>query len=152
MQQEIQTFCLNFIIQEWKDMRMFFAKENKTPEGAWVCQFEPMQTSDEYPNDKIHTLSHTWYLTSDGLEKRNPWDYANFSAMHITQLWSSGSVRVPSGIFNRGFHEIAISRFALYEGTDLAYLDFAWGGLFGRGYKLDCSDLQNITKLELWKS
>jgi hypothetical protein len=92
-------------------------------------------------------------LTKEGLEERNPWDYANFSAIHITQLWSSKSEWMSSDVFGgRELHEIALARFAPYIGTDEVYLDYLWGRLFGRGYVIDCTDLTNIKRSEVWRS
>jgi hypothetical protein len=73
MNPEVQAYCLNFIVEEWKALhRMEFPADYVPSWGVWICQFEPINKANEAPRDELHTLAHAWFLTKEGLEEKNP--------------------------------------------------------------------------------
>jgi hypothetical protein len=95
-----------------------------------------------------------WFLDATGYPEHHVWEYQRFIAVQHNQPWCSNrNWREPSLISDRGRREIGEAAFAPYQnGCDYDY-DWHFGGLFGRGYRLNQrEDSKTFLTEELWRS
>ena len=131
MDKSIQKACLFEIQRLWLG-----AEEPMRPNTAWIAEHQPVPPDT---NNATTPVVKSWLLSERGIEQRTAADYVRLITVHSGTHWASGNVQPPStGVFGR-VHSIGLAAFAHIENSDRIYLDFAWGGLFGRGaeYRFD---------------
>jgi hypothetical protein len=86
---------------------------------------------------------NAWLLSERGIEKRKAQDFVRFVAVHSGQHLRSETRPPPAkGVFNNRpshTHTIGLAAFAPIQNLEAIYLEFIWGGTFGRGseYRFD---------------
>ncbi|MFZ6679079.1 hypothetical protein [Undibacterium sp. Tian12W] len=131
----IQQACLNEIRKIWLE-----AEENMRPYSVWIAEHSPVSKDCAHADTQV---CHAWLMDHDGIAKRSASDYVRFRTVQSGVHWNSLTIpALPSAIFNdRPFriHSIGLASFAPVSESELIYLDFIWGGTFGRGahYQFD---------------
>ncbi len=68
---------------------------------------------------------------------RGALDFVRFITVHAGGAWAQGANKPPAlAVFNNRpgrIHTIGLASFAPIQESALVYLDFVWGGTFGRG-------------------
>lgn len=77
-----------------------------------------------------------WFLDKNGMGERSVWEFRRFIVVHFEQPWCGRIWEEPSIPINTKRYEIGMAAFAQYEGGSDVYLDWVWGGLFGRGWRV----------------
>lgn len=131
----IQRACLDEIHKLWLE-----AEENMRPYLVWIAEHSPVSKDCEHPDTPV---CHAWLMDRDGLVKRSASDYVRFMTVQSGVYWNSlGFPVLSSAIFNDRpscTYSIGLASFASVRESELIYLEFIWGGKFGRGahYKFD---------------
>ena len=77
---------------------------------------------------------NAWFLDESGLKERSVWDYQWFHVFQFVQPWSSLWPNLPNpALWGRHRYEIGLVSFAPLEGQELIYVEYIWGGTYGRG-------------------
>ncbi len=95
---------------------------------------------DGRPNN---ILLSAWFLTDEGIEERDPYEYARFVLCH----------QIPGdAIWGSPYHQIGMAAFASsLNNPGLVYLEYQWGNLLGRGFWGDIGSSSNLViKDQTW--
>jgi hypothetical protein len=135
MDPEIEQACLAEVRRAWTA-----SAEGLRPDTAWIAEYLPVPAGTRQPDTSV---VKAWLLSKAGIERRPADEYVRFLTVHYGLHWHSGIFApMPSGVFNNrpGYtHTIGLAAFAPVEDSELIYLDYIWGGMFGRGaeYRYD---------------
>lgn len=146
----IQQVCLDEIHQLWLE-----AEENMRPYSVWIAEHSPVSKNCEHPDTPV---CHAWFMDRDGIVKRSASDYSRFMTVQSGVHWNSLRFPVlPSAVFNDRsscIHSIGLASFAPVRESELIYLEFIWGGKFGRGahYKFDEKRQIVLCEKNVWVS
>ena len=129
MDPAVEQACLAEIAQAWRN-----APEGLRPDTAWIAQYQPVPAGTRQPDTSV---LKAWLLGALGIESRPVDEYLRFLTDQYGSDRQSGIFApMPSGVFNNRpglTHTSGLAAFAPVQDADLIYLDYIWGGLFGRG-------------------
>jgi hypothetical protein len=155
MNPEFQALCLQFITDEWRKLRPIERRDEppfQPPWGVWIRLYEPISLKRNVVRDPEDRVLKVWFLNRRGLEERDPWEYARFVVANWDRPWASIPPCPPVAIWGY-MHEIAMAAFADYPEEDRIYLEYQWGRVWGRGYRMKVNELGALEIEEtLWRS
>lgn len=159
MKLEHQNICLSFIEKEWKQVRARQAgqeKQSEDPWAVWIRLYAPIPINQNDLSDLEDTIAKTWFLTKNGIEERNPWEYARFITAKGYLQWPNWWSRPRDKIWGDQVHQIALAAFANIIDHEEIYLELQWGGRWGSGYHMEIDKSANKTiiqpKHHVWRS
>lgn len=144
---QARTFLLQDIIQSWNSL-----DQGSRPWGVWIRQHTPLPSN---ATEIMTPVSAVWFLDYKGIQQESIWTYARFHTVHFEQPWCTGTFKKPFFKTNlsRRTYEIGFAAFATYCDNDDACLEFTWGPLFGRGFRVAIGRTGQVYKIErLWVS
>lgn len=92
-----------------------------------------------------------WRFDERGIVPVRVWDYERFASLHFNPLWNSARI-APSAIFGPRTHEIGIATLCEFPDTKEYYVDYHWGGRYGRGFAVTVEGHCIKSVRELWRS
>lgn len=106
----LQSKIIEYIQGKWK-------KHNSSneQEGIWLALHEPMNLNDNEPDTPV---IRAWFIKNNSVEEKKPIDYKVF---------------MDFGLRSEKTYTIAFSNAALIKESDLIYIGYQLGGLYGRG-------------------
>ncbi len=118
----------------YKILDTWISTQNRMrPWGVWIVEHESL------PNQTYELTSdvrNAWFLSDDGIKEMGAWSYVRYLIVQSGKYWYTGCGPCPSNIFSERLrNEIGISGFAKYQNFDDFYLEWQFGGVFGRGYR-----------------
>jgi hypothetical protein len=144
----IRQYLLERIESEWRSLPSEYQ-----PWGIWIREYAPIQ------NDVTHGVGYkkvpqnVWFLTKDGISERSIWEFERFRTVQFEQPWCKRMFHEPLALQSKRTFEIGLTAFAQYEDTLNAYLEFTWGGLWGRGWRMTFDENGTlINSKDLWIS
>ena len=152
MKAKTEALCLQYITNEWRELRSDLRHDESLSWAVWIRLYNPISVGMNSVGDQVNTLMKVWFLTERGLEERDPWEYARFIMVNSYRPWSAMSTP-PQVIIWGEIHEIGLAAFAECIEQDLIYLEYQWGNLWGKGYcmKVDVEGQLQIEK-RVWIS
>jgi hypothetical protein len=120
--------CLSEIERIWRQ-----TPDGRKPWGVWIAYHQPIRRDADYPDTDV---IFAWFLSNEGLQQRGACAYVRFRIVQSGKHWSSGIYPIaPSPVFGKvhQMNEIGLASFAAVQDEPLVYLDFLWGGTYGRG-------------------
>jgi len=138
MKSQIQNCCLEYIVNEWEQLQPLQIENELSaapPWGVWIRLYEPIAYDQNYLHDHENTIIEVWFLTKQGLEKRDPWEYARFITANGFRPWSIMFRKPHEAVWGKKYHEIGLAAFAEIIDEDKVYLEMQWGSGWGRGYQ-----------------
>jgi hypothetical protein len=150
MEDWIVEDLLERITREWS-----LLNEEHRPWGVWIRQYPPIADDVDMIGRNSLVPVRAWFLDATGCPAHNVWEYQRFIAVQFDQLWCSNrNWQEPSLIrSNIGHWEIGEAAFAPYQNGRDYYYDWHFGGLCGRGYRLNQRDhSKTFLKADLWVS
>ncbi|MBS1795655.1 MAG: hypothetical protein JSS81_17500 [Acidobacteria bacterium] len=147
---EVQTFFLLEIEREWSALGKRFPAP---PWGVWIREYRA--AGAEQSGFRIDAVpQNVWFLDKKGFRRKPPNDFQRFLLVQTGRLWNDGFFGgFESVVWSRGdrfFHELGLAAFAPVEDAkNLYYLEYIWGGRFGRGH---CVDIGRGLRHAVWKN
>ena len=135
METKTETLCLQYITNAWRELRSYLRHDESLSWAVWIRLYNPISVGMNSVDDYVNTLMKVWFLTERGLEERDPWEYARFIVVNSYRPWSSMSTPPHVTIWGKT-HEIGLAAFAECIEQDLIYLEYQWGNLWGKGYRM----------------
>jgi hypothetical protein len=146
MQPALIDFALNRIQQEWNCLET-------RPWGVWIGQYTPVPEPFTDSLNSWSSLQRAWFLSGSGLNPRSVQDYWRMMVLHWEKPWCSKTDRERTFWSITGGFEIGFASFAQYDNSGDLYLELQWGGLHGRGWRLEMQvDCVLIQSRALWVS
>lgn len=140
-----QLSCLRFLASHWDSL-----PRERRGWAAWLIQRASRNPEAQHFDSQVIAA---WFLESASLSRRPLSNYATFEVTQMVRPWVAEGVSVsPNPIFG-DVHEIGLASFcALVGGSDF-YLDFQWGGRFGKGLQVrPTKDGRLQLRQDLWIS
>ena len=131
MQEKIKRYLLARIIREWMSL-----PDGSRPWGVWLRYYAPIATDIDHIGTNTSVPLQAWFLDKDGISERSVWEYQRFLVVHWEQPWCGRIWKERSLPISTGTYEIGLAAFAPYEDSSDVYLDWIWGGLWGRGWRV----------------
>jgi hypothetical protein len=121
--------CLDRLVAMWEQL----PRETR-PDGFWVAEHQVIH-DHEHPN--ASPVIGAWYADAAGLHRRNPMDLVRFLHIQDGRLWYPNTPFIQkSPAFDRRdnlMHLIGIAHIGPTTESNVYYVDYQWGGRFGRG-------------------
>ncbi len=111
MNQLLQNKIIEYIQRLWIKHNSKFELD-----GIWIGLHEPISLEDN--NEPDTPVTRAWFIKNDSMEEKKPIDYKVFMEF---------------GLEAKKTYPIAYSNAALINDTDLIYIGYQFGGLYGRG-------------------
>lgn len=144
---QAQTFLLQYIIQQWNGLN-----QDMRPQGVWIRQHTSLASK---ATEIMTPVAAVWFLDYEGIQQESLWTYARFHTVHFEQPWCTGTFKKPffkTKLSGRTY-EIGFTAFATYCDNNDACLEFTWGPLFGRGFRVAIGRTGQVYEIErLWIS
>ncbi len=146
---------------EWRRLRPIrprgatVEEELQPPWGVWIRQFAALPPEADSANctyeDALSRIRAVWFLDERGLATHGVWEHHRYVTVHFRRPWTVLWVEtsLPSSHL---YNPIGTATIAPYEDSDDWYLDYQWGGLFGRGYRVKVGVSGAIGLSEIWTS
>jgi hypothetical protein len=121
---------------------------------VWLRYYAPFAADVRDLSDiKLAPPLQAWFLDKSGLDERSVWEFQRFAVTHGVQPWCGRILKETSLPISTGPHEIGLAAFAEYEDSTDVYLDWIWGGLWGRGWRIKLgADGEPVDYEDLWIS
>jgi hypothetical protein len=124
--------CLDRLVALWEEL-----PREARPDGFWVAEHEVIRDF-EYPN--ISPVNAAWYVDATGIHRRTLQDFLRFVRVQDGRTWLSHSPFIQTfAAFNcrkNLMHAVGIAHIGPTPESNVYYVDYQWGGLFGRGMLL----------------
>ncbi len=120
MDSEVQSLCIKYIADEWRKLRPLTSREEPPllpPWAVWIRYYDPISSRMDFINDKVNVLRKVWLLSSQGVQERDPWEYARFIVVNWYCPWAIGNRLPPRAIWGY-YHQIAVAAFAQFGDSD----------------------------------
>ena len=134
MREEIKRYLLARIRSEWESL-----PADSRPWGVWLRHYAPLAADTINLGINTGPPLQAWFLDKVGLSERSVWEFQRFLVTHWVQPWCGRIWKERSLPVSTGAHEIGLAAFARYEDSSDVYLDWIWGGLWGRGWRIRLS-------------
>jgi hypothetical protein len=142
-----EAALLRRIAIEWRRVQ-----EDGRPWGVWVRRYAPVPP--DFDGSRFRELpERAWFLTEEGMTVQSPWAYRRFEVVQGGRLWCLRFWPEPNPLFSTQLHHIGSAAFAPYRDLKGVYLEWQWGGLWGRGWRCTFSPAGTVIfSQELWVS
>lgn len=155
MRSEIRTLCIQYIIEEWHKLPLLNLRDEPPippPWGVWIRFYDPIPFGTNVIDDSKSVLRKTWFLDKQGVQERDPWEYARFITVNSDCPWAAENLKPHMTIWGT-VHQIGLAAFAEVIGTDAIYLETQWGVRWGHGYQMKINE-DGVLQIErtLWFS
>lgn len=142
----VSSVLIEFVRTAWFDL-----SADMRPALVYIRAVAPREGS---PDDIVCVqgdVVKVWRFNAQEVVPVPLWDYERFASLHFNPLWNSTQV-APSAIWGPGTHEIALSTLCEFPHAQEYYLDYQWGGRYGRGLALTLDGTTISRVRDLWRS
>ena len=121
--------CLDRLVALWEQL----PRETR-PDGFWVAGHDTIQ---DFEHPDLSPVNAAWYVDATGIHQRSPFDLLRFLHIQDGETWFPNSPFIhKSPAFacrDNLMHAIGIAHFGPTAESNVYYVDYQWGGRFGRG-------------------
>jgi hypothetical protein len=121
--------CLDRLIALWEQL-----PREQRPDGFWVAQHERIH---DFEHADASPVNAAWYVDATGIHRRTLHDFLRFMCIQDGGAWYSSVPAIQAfAAFNCRdglMHAIGIAHTGPTEESNVYYVDYQWGGLWGRG-------------------
>jgi len=147
MSSDREGALLQYILEAWR-----VVPDTVRPWGMWLTLQAPIPEAQDWLQYDATTIQRAWFLDELGVHPRCAWEFRRFWVVQFEQPWCTHEFRERGGILGQKQFPIGFGGFAEYVGSECCYVEFTFGKLYGRGYRLELSGDRVISESGLWIS